>query len=76
MYLIMKGENKQNVYVKEIQKNRVKRAEKQKTGIGEEKYEPVPVFCLYGHYIYSISRPDGSQWMRTIRFSALCSIKS
>ena len=45
MYLIMKGENKQNVYVKEIQKNRVKRAEKQKTGIDKEKSESVPVFC-------------------------------
>ena len=42
----MKGENKQNVYVKEIQKNRVKRAEKQKTGIEEEKSESVLVFLV------------------------------
>lgn len=46
MYLIMKGENKQTVYVKEIQRNRVRRAEKQKTGIEEEKSESVPVFLL------------------------------
>ena len=44
MYLIMKGENRQTVYVKEIQRNRVRRAEKQKAGIEEEKSESVPVF--------------------------------
>lgn len=46
----MKSENKQNVYVKDIQKNRVKRAGKQKAGIDLEKSKLIPVFLLFFFY--------------------------